>query len=410
MRSSFLTGLSFSAASIILLSGCIGQGNYTREGVSLANERMSFLKSATEWEMGRQAFLAGDLEKALDKVNNSLQINSSVVKSHVLRGRIMIEMGELGTAMKALHTAEGLDPEDSDAQYYLGIVFERLNRPEDAYVHFSQACELDDYNPAFAVAASEMLIDLDRIDEAKAYLSALPMSQDNAGIRQTLGHIAMIERDAQSAVGYFKDARLLAPDDSGIVEDLVHAQMEARQFGNAEQNISALLKKPENADRRDLKILHAKAMMGTDRPVEARSIYQELLSTEDGQSDLESWIGLANASYVIDDLRTMRRAASRVVALSPGSPEGYTLWAMTHRKNGDHLDALASINNAISRAPGDASMYAFRAMIERDLYRMGDALASAAKAATMDPTNTKYQSMVNQFTAERFASVPTTTE
>ena len=410
MRSSFLTGLSVTAASVLILSGCTGQGNYTREGVSLANERMSFLKSATEWEMGRQAFLAGDLEKGLEKVNNSLEINPGVVKSHVLRGRIMIEMGELGTAMKALHTAEGLNPEDSDAQYYLGIVFERLNRPEDAYVHFAAACELDDYNPAFAVAASEMLIDLDRIEEAKAYLSSLPMAENNAGIRQTLGHIAMIEQDAASAVGYFKDARLLAPDDSGIVEDLVHAQMQAGQYGHAERNISSLLKKTENADRRDLKILHAKALMGTDRPVEARSIYQELLSVDDGQGDLESWIGLANASYVIDDMRTMRRAASRVVALSPGSPEGYTLWAMTHRKNGNHLDALASINNAITRSPGDASMYAFRAMIEHDLNRTGDALASAAKAASMDPTNRKYQSMLNQFNADRFATVPTTTE
>lgn len=407
MRTTKLSGILLTAASISLLSGCVGQGNYTREGVSLANERMSFLKSATEWEMGRQAFLAGDLDKALDKVDNSLMINSSVVKSHVLRGRIMIEMGELGSAMKSLHTAAGLDPEDSDAQYYLGIVFERLNRPEDAYVHFYNACELDDYNPAYAVAASEMLIDLDRVEEAKSYLNALPMSNNNAGIRQTLGHIAMIEQDAPAAVGYFKNARLLAPDDSGIVEDLIHAQMQCGQFAHAEQNIYALLKKPENADRRDLKVLHAKALMGTDRPVDARSIYQELLSADDGQSDLESWIGLANASYVIDDMRTMRRAASRVVALSPVSPEGYTLWAMVHRKSGNNLDALASINSAVSRAPGDASMYAFKALIERDLNRTGDAVASAAKAASLDPTNRKYQRMLNQFNAERFAAVPT---
>ena len=35
-----------SAATLLTLVGCSGQGNYTREGVSMAKERMSFLKSA----------------------------------------------------------------------------------------------------------------------------------------------------------------------------------------------------------------------------------------------------------------------------------------------------------------------------------------------------------------------------
>src|SRR6056297_2393297 len=94
--------LTGSSLLIATLAGCAGQGNYTREGVSMAKERMSFLKSATEWELARQAFLAGDLEKALRKVEVSLAINDTVVKSHVLKRRILIEMGDLGSALKTL--------------------------------------------------------------------------------------------------------------------------------------------------------------------------------------------------------------------------------------------------------------------------------------------------------------------
>ncbi len=410
MRSKILTGTILTTTAMMLLSGCSGQGNYTREGVGLAKQRMSFLKSATEWEMGRQAFLAGDLDKALEKVDTSISINNTVVKSHLLRGRILIEMGELGSALKSLHTAEGYDPEFADTQYYLGIVFERLNRPEDAYLHFAAASEFDDYNPAYAVAASEMLIDLDRTKDAKAYLNGLPMAINNAGIRQTLGHIAMIERDPASAVGYFKDARLLAPDDTGIVEDLIHAQMLAGEYAQAERNISALLKNKDFTEREDILLMHAKALMETGRPVDARSIYQNLLSLDESKSNTEAWAGLANASYMIKDARTMRRAASRVVSLEPMSPEGYTLWALAHRLDENDLKALDSINNAIERAPNDASMYAFRAVILRDLDRDGDAIASAAKAASLDPSNASYQRMLDQFNADRFASVETTTE
>jgi len=396
-------------ASLILTTivGCSGQGNYTRQGVSMAKERMSFLKSGTEWELARQAFLAGNLEKALEKVDFSLSINDTVVKSHVLKGRIQIEMGDLGNALKSLRTANTLDPEDPDAHYYLGIIFERLNRPEDAYTHFEQACEFDDYNPSYAVAAAEKLIDLDRIEEAKIYLTTIPMAQNNAGIRQTLGHIAMIEKEYTLAVKYFNESRLLAPDDKGIAEDLIHAQMAAGLFAEAERNIALLLQKSENDDRRDLKILHAKALLNTGRPVEARSIYQQLLSTSQGKSDVDSWVGLANAAFTINDMRTVRKAASRIVALSPDSYEGFLIYAMYHRQKKDFKSSLSSINKALSKNPLDAGMYAYRAMILSDLDQRANAFASIAQAVKLEPGNPRYTQMLEQIDAGTFASVIT---
>ena len=404
MRVIALSSLAVSAA---LLSACSGQGNYTREGASLAKERMSVMKSATEWEMGRQAFLAGDLEKALRKVDASLSLNESVTKSHVLKGRIMIEMGELGQALKSLHTAEALDPNDPDAQYYLGIVFERLNRPEDAAEHFMAASELDDYNPAHAVAAAEMLMDLDRADEAREYLLGMPMAGDNAGIRQMLGHIALIEGRNDDAVKFFSEARLLAPDDAAIQENLIRAQMLVGQHAAAELNIAALRKNPDNAGRRDLKLLHAEALLAVNRPVEARSIYQELLSDPDMASDVSAWIGLGNASYMVGDQRTLRKAASRVVALDPSSHEGYAMWALCHRRDGQFEKALSSINQAIERLPQDASFHAARAMILADMGRAAEAVQSARAASQLAPGEPGYATLLSQLRAGTYASAPT---
>jgi len=396
-----------STLGLSTLAGCSGQGNYTRQGVSIAKERMGLLKSATEWELARQAFLAGDLEKAIEKVDFSLSINDTVVKSHVLKGRIQVEMGDLGNALQSFQTASTLDPEDSDAQYYLGIIYERLDDAERAYTHFENACLFDDYNPSYAVAATEMLIDLGRIEEAKLYLSTIPMAKNNAGIRQTLGHIALLERDPEAAVAYFDQARLLAPDDSGIVEDLVHAQIMSGEFGDAERNIARLLSKPENEDRRDLKILHAQTLSKTGRPVEARSIYQEMLSESDGKSDVDSWIGMANASLMIGDMRTVRKAASRIVAIAPSSHEGYLLYAMYHRQAEDHSSSLASINKALGFSPMDAGLYAFRAMILRDLNHNAEAIESLAHAVKLDPSNARYTQMLAQFNDGSFAAVGT---
>lgn len=399
-----------STVLIATLVGCSGQGNYTRQGVSMARERMSFLKSATEWELARQAFLAGDLEKALTKVETSLSINDTVVKSHVLKGRILIEMGDLGNALESLNTAATLDPEEADAHYYLGVIHERIQEPELARQNFEQACEADDYNPIYAVAAAEMMIDLGRIDEAKAYLNSIPMAANNAGIRQSLGHIALLESDPKAAVKFFQQARLLAPDDAGIAEDLIHAQMQAGNWSDAERNIALLLKKTENKDRPDLHVLHAKTLMNTGRPVEARTIYQGMVSQDEGRSDIEAWIGLANASLMVGDTRTVRKAASRIVSLSPDSHEGFLIYAMYHRETGDFQSALNSIDRAIEKSPRDAGMFAFRAMVLSDLGRDTEALSSMRYAAKLEPQNGQYARMLTDFTRGSFANVPTTSE
>lgn len=399
------------ACTMAGLTGCIGgHGKYTQEHISLAKEKMSFMKAATEWDLARQAFLAGDLEKALDKVDGSLTINDTVVKSHVLKGRILIEMGDLGNAIKSLHTAETLSAEDSDTQYYLGVVFERLARPEEALTHFMNACEFDDYNPGYAVAAAEMMIDLDRSTEAKRYLETLPMSANNAGIQQTLGHIALIQQDPKQAELHFRDARLLAPDDTGILEELIHTQMKNGHFADAERNIAALLENYEHKDRRDLKLLHAKALMGTGRPVEARSIYQELLSKNNGKGDLDSWIGLGNSSYAINDDRTARRAAARIVGLSPNTHDGYVLWAMLHHRSGEMDKALSSINDAIDRNNSEADLFAFRAVVQRELGMYQSALSSATRASALDPSHSGYEQLVGALQNQLLASMQATDE
>jgi Flp pilus assembly protein TadD len=237
------------------------------------------------------------------------------------------------------------------------------------------------------------------------------MSENNAGIRQSLGHIALIEQNPELAVDYFLQARLLAPDDEGIAENLIHAQIQAGDWSDVEKSISRLLKKPGNESREDLLVLHAKALMNTGRAVEARTIYQDITSQDEGRSDVESWIGLANASMMIGDLRTVRKAATRVISLDPNSHEGFMLYAMFHRESGDHRSALKSILTAIEKNPSDPVLYALCGLIQRDLGMPNKALASITHASELDPSNAQYARMRTEFTrGATFASSPSTTE
>ena len=162
-----------TVASLIAVAGfagCAGHGSYTQEGLRKSQNAMAGIKAMNDHQQAEQSFKAGDLDKAMKMIDRSLASNPNVPISYVLRGRILIEKGDLENALLCFQKAEALKPELVDSQYYMGIVYERFTQNEDALKHYMKAGELDPSNPQYAVAAAEMMIDLDRVNEARELL------------------------------------------------------------------------------------------------------------------------------------------------------------------------------------------------------------------------------------------------
>jgi len=388
--------LRIGAAAIILAAaatstGCNSfrtHGKYTQEHITKSRERLDQMKSATQFDMAQQAFLAGDLDKAQKLVDSSLAVSPTVARSHVLRGRIMIEKGLIEQALQSLARAEAIDPNSVEAHYYQAIAFERVLKREEALSHYVKASELDPSNAQYAVAATEVLIDLDRTADAEKFLSAqAERFQNNAGVRQTLGHLAMMRSDAKTAVAMFNEARLLAPDDADILEDLTRAQFQVGALAEADANASRLLRDPANAGRRDLMHLRARCLAELNRVVEARDILINLTSGLEGAGDTEAWIGLGNVAYILKDLARVRAAATRVIALAPERPDGYMLKALWHRRMGDTDKALLEIERTLERGPSHASALTLKGIILADRGQYEDARVALGAALRSDPAN-----------------------
>src|SRR5690606_30123468 len=251
--------------------------------------------------------------------------NGSVPKSHVLRGRILMEMGNMEGGIGSLRTAESLDPQNIDAQYFLGVAHERIGDSAEAAQRYARASELDPSRAMYAIAAAEMMIDQDQVDEAESFLVSRKQDFEySAGVRQTLGHIALLRGDGETAVGLFTEARFMAPEDPSVMEDLARAEVATGRYAEAEYNLSQLLKKEEFASRPDLLHMRARCLVELDRPVEARDVLVKITDSEQGAKDVEAWIQLGHVSYVIKDQARLRSSASRAIALAPNRPEGYT--------------------------------------------------------------------------------------
>jgi len=399
-------------ASAAVLAGCRGHGKFTSEAIEQAELRQAQMKAATEWDMARQQFLSGDLRKALRSIDNSIAFNPDVVKSHVLKARVHIEKGELETALESLADAERVHdelqeieaPDDrragrgrldearaehlTEVYYYEGVVLERLSKYEEALESFRAAMDSDETNIQYPMAAAEMLVELGRLDDAKNLLNAkMQRFEHNPGIRQALGHIAMMEGNAARAVGLFEEACLLGPGDFTLREDLVRAQLADGRYAEAETSLAWLLTEPEYADRDDLQRLHAKLLIKSDRPVEARELLMRLTSDKRYSGDVELWIDLGDVAALLKDAHGLRAAGQRVKALAPDRADGYIFTAMYRRSRGELEQAVQTLAQAVERAPDDARAPMLRGLILTQMGRRAEAERAFALAVQRDPEN-----------------------
>ncbi len=396
-RNSLVLGLT-ALLTLCGAGGCAKQGKHNAEFAEQATERMNQLKSGTQWSLAQQQFLAGDFQKALRTVDSSVALNPKVPKAHVLRGRVLMEMGRLEPARDAFIEAErlatlageGNNPENAQAQYYLGVIHERYNEPQKAYERYSKALELDPQNAQPLVAAGEMLIQQDRLDEAEALLeSSRTTFEYNAAIRQSLGQIAMLRSRPEKATEYFKQATILAPGEQTVAEDLVRAQMGSGKYGEAEMNLRRMVEAAErhkDEPRRDLQHLRAKCLIAMNRQIEARDVLLKLTDDTEGSADVPAWLALSEVSAALNDLGRLRGASGRVIALAPERPEGYLYRAVWNQRSGKVTAALVDLNTSIARGE-TAQAYALKGVLLKDLGKLEDSSAALANASRLDPDN-----------------------
>lgn len=380
------TSTTLVLALVALAGGCQGHGKYTGDHLNAATARMNDLKSANEFQMAEQAFLSGDLDKAFTKIEAALAMNDTVARSHVLRGRILAERNILADALASFQRAAELEPGNVDAQYYQGVINERVQNPELALAQYLKACEMAPTNPQFALAAAETMIDMGKSEDAVAFLRERDQTfRLDSGIQQLLGHMAMMAGDHTEAVARFNQSRILAPDDQSATEDLVHALMEVKNYAEADFYLAGMLRKVENEKRRDLMHLRVQCLQRLDRPVDARDLLVKL--TADGSNDVEAWIALGHVSLQLKDLGRVREAGNRVVGLAPYRSDGHILRAMWQRRMGDFTGALTSLDAALEAAPNDTSIRVMQALVLVDAGRTDLAIRELQIAQRIDPGN-----------------------
>jgi Flp pilus assembly protein TadD len=398
MNARTLTVLGLTAI-LAVAGGCNTGGQHsqhTSEGIKVAQKKINALKSSVEWETAEHQFLAGDLDKALRTLERSISLTPDVPKCYVLKGRILIEKSAFEAAEQCLLTAESLDGSSVDAQYYLGVIAERQSQFAKALTRYTTAMELDPTSAQYVIAASEMYIQLGQVEKGEALLTEKATEfTSNAGIRHALGQLEMLRSQFDKASEYFSEARLLAPDDIMVLEDLARSQIACRRYSDAELNLGVLLKSPGNEKRTDLQVLRVRCLAAMDRLAEARTLMGPVVAGPSHENDVSAWILYGNICARLEDPVRLRQAVQRIITLAPDRPEGYALRAMLLRMSNQQAAAFQAINTAISLNPNDPEQWVIRGLIQAEGGDFAQSQRSLRTALKLDAANANATTLLN---------------
>ena len=340
-------GLNTSVAAlwvlVLLLAGCPAeQGKYTAQAAKDSEHSNRGMKAAAAYDNARQRFLAGDFKQALELVGNSLAMNHDVAETHVLRVRILLEMGQEIETLRAVQEAKKVAPHDSRICYYEGLLHERMGRPDKAMQCYTEAAWLAPESVQYRLAIAEMMIEQGQLEQAAAYLDEQTKEHPNSpALLQTRAYVAMLQKQPAEAVRYLTQACTLAPNQASLAEDLAKAHFDNGKYNEAMVYLRPLLGAKESQDRLDLQYMAVRCLMELDQPVEAREILRKIIASDSGKHDFRAWEDMAAVSIKLGDQPQLRDTAARMMALDPKRVSGYLAMAMYEKLNG-HMDAAAA--------------------------------------------------------------------
>jgi Flp pilus assembly protein TadD len=358
-----------------LLTGCGGgHGSYTQAALDKSNQRLGAIKAGAEYETARQQFLSGELDKGLSTIDLAISLAPDVPKSHVLRGKIMLEKGNYEESLESMNTAININADSVEAHFHRGVAYERINRWEDALAQYKMCEELDPSEPRFLVAQSDILLELRRRDDARAILEkAMERFPNSPHVRRSLGSIALLDGFPELAVRLLRESRLLSPDDSGVLEDLARAELNCGRFAEAEIALSELLRMDGMDGRRDLMHMRIQCLVEMNRLVDARTALLELTQDRQGEADRKAWLTLGRVALKLNDMPRLRTSAARLIALEPNKPDGRLLMAVWQRRRGDLEGSLRSITAALEITPKQQEAWVMRGIVLGELGRKAEA-------------------------------------
>ncbi len=217
MLADFEIGLQLDFKALSSVLGIAGVA--VDEAIERAPENVNYY-----YARGYAHFANKNYRTALDDFTKTLEMVSGSSEFHKYAGASKVYMADTEGAQVDLNIALGINPDDPDIYYYLGILMnDHQDQPSRAYEYFNHAIELDDKNPLYYFERSK----------SSYNLMDYPTARDDVNTALYLNHY---NGDFYALRGYIK-MKMGSPS-----PDYCHDFNQAEEWGNT-YNLKRIMKK-----------------------------------------------------------------------------------------------------------------------------------------------------------------------
>ena len=348
-RTTFMT-TCLVLSSLLLVSCTVSKRG--KEMRDQAYSRVDRVNAGMVHEQATTAFETGQLDKALNLVEQALERYPNGPAHYVLRGRILMELDRLAEAERSLRTAIKLDEKQANAHYFLGIVFERLSRDDLAHDLFLKASEMEPDKLQFLMAAIESLMAQGELDQAEALFQERFIAfEHNAALHHLHAQLMVMQGQQDAASASYEMASLLAPEDSDLLAEWTRLRHRQGDHSGVLACMQELRQLHQVDPTTDLRLVEARSLSSLGRLPEARTIYMALL--DEHPDRLSLWREFGLFAWDIQDWRSVGRCGQRLEAAGDSGIKTQLFLAVSAREKGDLQSAQEILRGVLEEHPSD---------------------------------------------------------
>jgi Flp pilus assembly protein TadD len=331
-------------SAVLLTAGCSNKdpGQNAEAQRRWADARATILAGVAQ-----DQYKAHDFVKCRETLDKALAMSPRSATLHTLAGKLEIEQGHLESAELQLEMARTTAPSDPEPYYLSGVVYQRWQKPQTALEFYRQAGQRAPAELAYVLAEGEMLVILDRRNEALTLLqSKVGYFENSSSIRDAVAQLLVQNGKYDEAIKMFRQASVLAEDDNGIRERLATAYYYNKQYRESAVVLTRLTSVEPGSKRADLLELQGDCQLQINDPHGAARSFSA--ATDADPLSARGWQGLGRAVLQQGDAHRAELALRRAAGLDASSSQTQLLMGYAQMRQEDYPNALRSFKKAMS--------------------------------------------------------------
>lgn len=371
-------------AVVAALAGCQQDGKKPLTQKEQAVQQWNQARSSVLASLAKSQFESGHLDKSAQTLGEALKMEPNNANLHVLKARILIEQTQLELADQELSLARQLDPKNAEADYFSGIVYQRWQKPNQAYEAYTRANQKQPNELAYLMARVETLVSMGRAGEALFVLDGEDHRfEHNAVLHHTKGQLLVDQGRFADAVEALRKASVLAPDDLGVREHLAMAYLYNKQHREAGDIFARLVKNEPQSTRSELWIALGICQMQVGRLNDARNSFDK--ATQLNASSAGAWRHLAKVTLELGDARRAEIVLHKAISLEPNNAESHLMLGYIRLRQDRLNEALTQFQKASSLDRKDSLSVCMIGYVLEKTGRQQEALKYYAQALKLQP-------------------------